>query len=149
MKYVIFYFFLFPLFSLSQDNPLYRKPPAGKARIIFLYDMYERWQRTIILAKAPVFVNNNLKCKIGDGTFTYLDVIPGYYFLAAEESGKRLRKHAPVTELEAEEGRIYYFELEGRQEVLKGFVYVQRRKPQELEEIIERKRTRFTEICNN
>lgn len=149
MKHIIFLLLLIPFISLAQDNPLYMKPPPGKARIVILYDMYERWQRTIVLEKAPLFVNGKLKCRLNDGTYTYFDIEPGTYELIADVSGKKLRKKLPVTELEAEEGRIYYFEMEGVfQGIIKMVVQVQKRRPRELEEIIERKRTRFREVCN-
>lgn len=144
-----FIFIMFPFLLGAQDNPLYLKPPSGKARIVVLYDMYERWQRTIVLEKAPLFINGELKCRLNDGTYTYFDIAPGTYTLIADVSGKKLRKKLPVTELEAEEGMIYYFEMEGLfQGIIKMVVQVQKRKPRELEEIIERKRTRFRELCN-
>ena len=147
MKYIILLLFLFPVVSFAQVNPFYMPPPAGKARIVVLYDNYETWQRVVSVTNESFFINGQLKCRLKEGTYTYFDVDPGTYFLAAEVTGKKLRKRTPQTELRALEGKVYCFEMEGVYEGLRAVIYVSKRNPVELEKLMERRRTVFTEDC--
>ena len=138
---------VFPVVSFAQDNPFFIPPPAGKARLVVLYDNYEPWQRVISITKESFFINGQLKCLLKDGTYTYFDVEPGTYFLAAELSGKKLIKRTPQTELRALEGKMYCFEMEGVYECFRSLIYLRTRNAVELEKLMERRRTVFTEDC--
>jgi hypothetical protein len=147
MKYILLLLFLLPVVSFAQDNPFYMPPPAGKARIVVLYDNYENWQRVVPVTKESFFINAQLKCRLKEGTYTYFDVEPGTYFLAAEVTGKKLNKRTPQTELRALKGKIYCFEMEGVYEGLRSVIYVSIRNPVELEKLMKRRRTVFIEDC--
>ena len=149
MKYITLILLFLPFFGVAQHNPLYTAPPAGKARIVVMYDPYERWQRTFPIGKAPLFINGVVKCRLSNGTYTSFDIDTGTYSLAAEESGNKLGKRTPVTELHAEEGTIYYLEMEIRDPFFFSRVYVRKMSVMQFEKLINRRRSRFTENCEN
>lgn len=130
--------------SLAQNKLLYEPPPPGKARIFFLIDLYHPRQRTIDLANRHVFINEQNILTLKTNQFTYIDLEPGTYKIAAQNSGKKLRIKTPITEVEAEAGKTYYFEIE---EIWEGGLEVRllvtKRKARELEFIIEERRTKF------
>ncbi len=143
------YFLLFFLFLSSicraQNRRLYEQPPKDKARVFFLYDMEHPRTRTYDPGFTPVFINEQPACRLKVRTYTYVDIEPGNFQLAAQFGGKKYKPRAaqPV-ELEAEAGKIYYFELV--EEWLGGLSFkmaIERRRARELEEIIEQKRTIF------
>jgi Protein of unknown function (DUF2846)/Outer membrane protein beta-barrel domain len=135
--------FLSTLFCTAQNRRLYEKPPPDKARVFFLYDMRHPRERTYDPSFTPVFINEQLACRLKVGTYTYIDIEPGDYRLASQFGGKKFKaRNTSTTELEAEAGKIYYFEL--MDEWLGGLSFkrtVTRRRARELEEIIEQKRT--------
>lgn len=156
MKYVILLLLLFPFPSFAQDNPFYMSPPAGKARIFVLYDPYERWQRNIFIgttpvfvSKAPLFINGLVKCRLTFRTYTYFDIEPGTYKVAAQESGKKLGKKRPVLELYAEEGTIYYLDMEIPDPRFNTIVYLRKIHVMEFQQLVIRRGSRFTENCEN
>lgn len=148
MKYLTLILLFVPLFGVAQDNPIYIAPPAGKARIVVMYDPYERWQRVIPLGKAPLFVNGVIKCRLSNNTYTYFDIDAGTYALAAEESGKKLGKRTAVTELQAEQGKIYFVEMEVRDPIFNTRLHVRILTVSQFEQVTKR-RSRFTEYCGN
>ncbi|MBX9785239.1 MAG: DUF2846 domain-containing protein [Chitinophagaceae bacterium] len=144
------HFLLFvSLFSLSvcnaQNRRLYEQPPKDKARVFFLYDMEHPRTRTYDPGFTPIFINEQLACRLKTRTYTYIDIHPGNYQLASQFRGKKYKfRNAQTTELDAEAGKIYYFELV--EKWLGGLSFrmdVERRRARELEEIIEQKRTIF------
>lgn len=145
MKYLaICLILLFAHQSFAQNRLLYETPPQGKARIFLLLDLYHPRQRTIDVTNHNIIINGNPVLKLKTKQYCFIDVEPGMYNLAAQRNGKKLRSGTPVTELEAEAGKIYYFEIE---EIWEGGLSIRfnvsRRKARELELIIEERRTRF------
>jgi len=142
---------LLTIFSFSltignaQNRRLYQQPPANKARVFFLYDMEHPRTRTYDPGFTPVFINEQLACRLKVRTYTYVDIEPGNYQLASQFGGTKYKpRNAKPTELEAEAGKIYYFELV--EQWLGGLTFkmaIERRRSRELELIIEQKRTIF------
>lgn len=133
----------------AQNKLLYETPPANKARVFFLYDMEHPRTKTIDISSSPVFLNGQMICRLKTRTFTYVDIDTGHHQLAVQWTGKKYKpRQAEKTELEAEPGQTYYYELV--EEWSGGFtvnLVLEKRKARELELIIEQKRTILIEAA--
>jgi hypothetical protein len=150
MKYVITcLFFVIASDIWAQNKLLYEPPPHGKARIFFLIDLYHPRQRVIDLGNRHVFINGQRMLTLKTRQYAFIDVEPGIYKLAAQNNSKRVLSKTPVTELEAEADKIYYFEIEQIWEGgLEIKMWVTKRRAREIELIIEERRTRFVKTEN-
>lgn len=139
--------FFFAFHSYAQINSLIEAPPPGKGRIVFIYAMYEDWQRVIVISKAPVFMNGVLICRVRNKHYIVYDAEPGLHILASQESGKKLNRKTPATEVDIASGGIYYFELEGIYNRLRAEIVLTQRRAGEARSIIERKRAQYEKDC--
>jgi len=137
-----------PFASFAQKKIPQNELPVGKARIFVLFHVVELTEPLVVLHKASFFINRELVCKFTRNTFTYFDVEPGTYFLAAQESGKRMGKKTTETELEVKSGAVYYFEIKLEDEFFQVIMKYQQIPGPQFDELAERKKMLFTENCN-
>jgi hypothetical protein len=146
MKFLITILILnFAYCAGAQMKLLYQRPQPTKARVFFLYDREHPRERTYDPGFTPVFINEQLACRLKTRTYTFIDLQPGTYRLASQFGGKKYKaRNKQPTELEAKAGEIYYFELvENWLSGLSFNMLVEKRRARELELIIEEKRTIF------